>query len=171
MVRRFIRCLVIAIVAMLVIPIIATSLGYSTNHGGVIEQLWLDRAINHLVCLRRGCEDPELQDVLDYTIRRYNQIGPFNVSIGRCDWYPRSRKTLGLNNPLCPGVTLDIDLLTDYSLHTGAMVLVHEALHDYPPYLGHSHVYPVMDKLEAWSAVKRPGIPHGLDSSCVPYIP
>lgn len=149
------RCTIIAFIAAILLPLAAGALGYSTNFGGAVEQLWLDQTIDYLTYLRKDCTDPELQDVLDYTIRRYNKIGPFDVAVSRCDYYPFYEKTLGLNNPLCPGVTLDIDLLTDYTLHQGAMTLVHEALHDYPPYLGHSHVYPVMDKLEDWSEAKQ----------------
>lgn len=159
--KRFslIRCFVIAVATVLIAPIMAGILGFAVNHGGVTEQLWLDRAVNHLVELRQGCKDPELQDVLDYTIERYDRIGPFGVAVGRCNWYmmPTRGHVLGLNNPLCPGITLDIDLLTDYSLHQGAMILVHEALHDYPPYFGHSHVSPVMDKLEAHYMQRRMG--------------
>jgi len=70
------------------------------------------------------------------------------VAVSRCDWYPLQNHIIGMNNPLIPGITLDIDALR-YPLHIGAMTLVHEALHDYPPYLGHGHVDPIMARLEA----------------------
>jgi hypothetical protein len=153
--RSFIQCLFIAVVIAFLLPYAGGTLGYSTNFGGVVEQLWLDQAIDYLTYLREDCPDEELCGILDYTISRYHKIGPFDVAVSRCDYYPFYEKTLGVNNPLCPGVTLDIDTLTDYTLHDGAMILVHEALHDYPPYLGHSYVYPMLDKLEDWSEAKR----------------
>lgn len=131
-----------------VLPYAAGLLSFGTNFGGLTEQYWLDCAVDHLRTLRLDCDDPELDEVLEYTIRRYNRIGPFDVAVSRCDLYPLHDNTLGLNNPLVPGITIDIDVLHRYSIHTGAMILVHEALHDYPPYVGHSHVTPVMNKLE-----------------------
>ena len=131
-----------------VLPWVGGFLSYSANYGGIAEQHWLDCAVDHLRTLRLDCDDPELDGVLEYTIRRYNRIGPFDVTVSRCDWYPFHDHTLGFNNPLVPGITIDIDVLHRYSIHTGAMILVHEALHDYPPYLGHNHVTPMMDKLE-----------------------
>jgi hypothetical protein len=131
-----------------VLPWAGGLLSYCVNWGGIEEQYWLDRVIDHLRMLRLDCDDPELDEVLEYTIRRYNRIGPFDVSISRCDWYPFHEDTIGLNNPLVPGVTIDLDVLHRHSIHYGASLLVHEALHDYPLYVGHSHVYPVIDKLE-----------------------
>jgi hypothetical protein len=133
-----------------VLPIANGYLGYAANFGGVYEQIWLDRAIMHLKDLRQGCDDKELADVLDYTIKRYNRIGPFDVAVSRCDWYPISKDSIiGYNNPLVPGITLDIANINDYSLHFGAGTLVHEALHDYYPYFGHKHIYPIMAKYDA----------------------
>lgn len=167
MVKRLLRILrgVVfgLILGLFVIPFSAGFLSYFTNFGGVEEQFWLNAAITHIHQLKSHCQDdPELQGVLDYTIQRYNQIGPFDVAVSRCNWTPFQRKgrvILGYNNPLVPGVTLDIRTLTDYSLHDGAMVLVHEALHDYPPYLGHSYVHPVMDRLEERYVLSRANRP------------
>jgi hypothetical protein len=78
---------------------------------------------------------------LDYTIRRYNRIGPFDVAVSRCVSLDPRCRVVGVNNPFCPGVTLDMEVLT-YPIHDGAMVLVHEALHDYWPCFGHKHVTP-----------------------------
>lgn len=131
-----------------ILPCVSGLLGYGANFGGLAEQIWLDCVVDHLQTLRLDCDDPELDEVLEYTIRRYNRIGPYDVAVSRCDWYPFRGHVLGVNNPLVPGVTIDLDTLHRYSIHTGAMILVHEALHDYPPYLGHSHITPVMNKLE-----------------------
>lgn len=134
-----------------VLPYAAGFLAYATTYsGGVAEQTWLDTVVDHLRTLRSECTDPELKEVLDYTIRRYNQIGPFDVAVSRCDWndWLYSDYTLGLNNPLVPGITIDLSVVSEHSIHSGAAILVHEALHDYPPYLGHKHVTPITDKLE-----------------------
>lgn len=147
--RRILRSVLLGIfLSIFVLPWASGFLSYGTNSGGLAEQLWLDRVIDHLQTLRLDCNDPKLDEVLEYTIRRYRRIGPFDVAVSRCDWYPLRDKTLGLNNPLVPGVTIDIDVLHEYSIHTGAMILVHEALHDYPPYICHGHITPVIDKLE-----------------------
>jgi len=169
---RILRAIVIGLfLALFVIPYSAGFLSYFTNFGGIEEQYWLNAAIYHIRDLKTECQDdPELQGVLDYTIQRYNQIGPFDVSVSRC-WRPFQRErwvTLGYNNPLIPGVTLDIKTLTDYPLHDGAMVLVHEALHDYPPYLGHSYVTPVMDRLEERYVLSRTNRPEPRPSCPTP---
>lgn len=146
---RILRSVFLGILLLtFVLPWANGFLSYGTNSGGLAEQLWLDCVIDHLRTLRLDCNDPELDEVLEYTIRRYSRIGPFDVAVSRCDWYPSHDKILGLNNPLVSGVTIDIDVLHQYSIHTGAMILVHEALHDYPPYVCHGHIIPITDKLE-----------------------
>jgi hypothetical protein len=145
---RAFRGFILGLLIGLLGPFITGYLSYGTQFGGVVEQMWLNKAIEHLGELRHNCEDPELCDVLDYTIDRYNKIGPFDVAVSRCNWYPLEGEILGMNNPLVPGVTLDINVLM-LPLHNGAMILVHEALHDYYPYLGHGHVNPIMTRLEA----------------------
>jgi len=151
--RILIATLVGASLTFIVLPYAAGLLSYATTHGGsVAEQNWLDSVTDHLRDLRSDCTDPELKEVLDYTVRRYDQIGPFSVAVVRCDWYDwfsfNDMVTFGLNNPLVPGISIDLRLARRHSIHTGAMVLVHEALHDYPPYLPHGHITPVIDKLE-----------------------
>jgi len=145
---RLIRGFILGLLLGLFGPFIIGYLSYGTQYGGIVEQIWLDRAIEHIGELRHTCKDPELCDVLDYTIDRYNKIGPFNVAVNRCEWYPFEGDILGMNNPLIPGITLDINVLK-LSLHNGVMILVHEALHNYYPYVGHKHIDPVMAKLEA----------------------
>lgn len=168
MAKRFfalLRYLSLILIGMIVLPFLCTFVGYTGNTGGVVEQLWLDDAIEYLVYLRQDCPDEELCGILDYTIHRYHKIGPFDVAVNQCDWLPLSDHILGLNNPLCPGITLDIDLLHDYGPHEGSMTLVHEALHDYPPYAGHSYVYPMVNKLQTWREAKERVVPPP------PYVP
>ena len=93
---------------------------------------------------------PDLQGVLDYTIRRYNHIGAWDVMVLPLSCPEPGCKVLGINCPWCPGVTLDPEVLS-YPIHEGALILVHEALHDYWPYFGHAHVNPRIEKLEAMS--------------------
>jgi len=146
---RILRSVFLSVILFtFVLPYVGGFLGYGTNFGGLAEQLWLDCVIDHLQTLRLNCDDPELDEVLEYTIRRYSRIGPFDVAVSRCNWFPSNDYIIGHNNPLVPGVIIDLDVLHRYSIHTGAVILVHEALHDYPPYLGHGHITPVIDKLE-----------------------
>jgi hypothetical protein len=151
---RFLRGVILGLCIILFFGYAAGYLGYGAQFGGYREQMWLDKAIFHLIALHQDCTDPELCGVLDYTIRRYYDIGPFDVAVSRCDWYPLKSRVLGINNPLVPGVTLDLDVLR-LPLHDGAMILVHEALHDYYPYAGHSYVDPTMAKLEAYYALRK----------------
>lgn len=102
--------------------------------GGEKEQRWLDDVIVHLKERREVCDDPEMKEIIDYTIRRYHRIGAFGVRIVQLP-----EGVLGINSPFCPGVTLD-ESMTEYHLVDGAAVLVHEAMHDYWPHFGHSHI-------------------------------
>lgn len=121
--------------------------GYFFPCGGQYEQVWLDAAISHLRIMRAICDDPDLQGVLDYTIERYNKIGPFDVSVQyTCNLFP-DRRAIGRNAPWLPGLTLDPCLLHHYPIETGAVILVHEALHDYWPFFGHSHITQREEKL------------------------
>lgn len=152
MLRIPIGTLIGSFLVFFVIPYAAGLLAYATTFsGGVAEQAWLDTTIDHLRTLRSDCADPELREVLDYTIHRYNRIGPFSVAVSCCDWndwFSSDNCTLGLNNPLVSGITIDLSVVSQHSIHSGAVILVHEALHDYPPYLGHRHITPITDKLE-----------------------
>jgi hypothetical protein len=112
------------------------------------EQWYLDRCIAHLRVLRDRCHEPDLHGVLDYTIRRYNRIGAWDVMVIPLSGPAFTRyKTIGCNCPWCPGITLDPCVL-EFPVHDGAMVLVHEALHDYWPCFGHAHVDPMMERIE-----------------------
>jgi len=119
------------------------------------EQEWLDEAIDHCKRMRAHCHDPDLRGILDYTITRYNRIGGFDVSVLPCFSPSRNIRVIGINMPCCPGVCLDPVVLS-YDIKDGAMVLIHEAMHDYFPYWGHSHIHQRERKLYAISyAVRR----------------
>lgn len=75
-----------------------------------------------------------MKEIIDYTIRRYHRIGAFGVRVVQLP-----EGVLGINSPFCPGVTLD-ESLTEYHHVYGAEILVHEAMHDYWPHFGHTHI-------------------------------
>jgi len=111
------------------------------------EQAWLDSAVDHLKDMRAACDDPDLCDILDYTIARYNKVGAWDVMVAPCvRVYRDGNKTIGINVPWCPGITIDPEVLT-WPVHEGAKVLVHEATHDYWPYL-HPFVDSRTDKID-----------------------
>lgn len=115
--------------------------------GGTSEQQWLDRVTARIAKMRAQCDDPDLQGVMDYTLRRYSRIGRFEVSVQYTVGLNPATRALGYNWPLLPGVTLDHDVLYRYPVDFGAVVLCHEAMHDYFPYLGHSHINAREEKL------------------------
>jgi hypothetical protein len=119
-------CLQVAILGFLLSSYLAALL----PGGGEYEQRWLDKVIAHLETL----DDPEMQGVIDYTIRRYSHIGPFGVSVQQLP-----RTIHGVNNPFCQGITIDSSVLHD-PVPFGASVVLHEAMHDYWPHFWHSHI-------------------------------
>lgn len=102
--------------------------------GGKSEQVWLDQVIEHIEAKQDVCEDPEMKAILDYTARRYDYIGLFGVKVVQLP-----EGLLGLNAPLVPGITVD-ESLRRHSIRFAASVIVHEAMHEYFPYLGHYHI-------------------------------
>ena len=141
---RMLRSILTVIVVFLAIPFL-TGAWYAGCGDRYAEQAWLDKAIRHLKVLRLTCHDPEVCGVLDNTIRRYNRIGPWDVMV--VPLANPTQKTLGANWPFCPGVTLDPEVLT-YPIHEGALILAHEACHDYWPYF-HPYVDPLVRKVES----------------------
>jgi hypothetical protein len=101
--------------------------------GTEFDQDKLDRITADLVRLEARCENQKLKDVLGYTARRYNRVERGGVTI-----HPM-RFTAGLNAPWCPGLTIDAETW-GYCDDVVLQVLVHEAMHDYPPYFFHRHM-------------------------------
>jgi len=150
------RVAIYANLVQLSIPFIGGAYyGLTGDHSG--EQQYLDRSIAHLKLMRTFCDDPDLQGVLDYTIQRYHKVGAWDVMfmpIAGPVFGPIG-KAIGCNCPWCPGVTLDSCLLIDFTPEEIAIVLAHEALHDYWPYFGHGHINDRERKLQDLSrAVK-----------------
>jgi len=143
-VRPTLRVALYALVVQLSIPYIGGAY-YGLTGDHVAEQQYLDRSIAHLKLMRAFCPDPDLQGVLDYTIHRYHKVGAWNVMFMPLTgpvMNPggKSGKAIGCNCPWCPGVTLDTCLLIESLPEETAIVLAHEALHDYCPYFGHGHI-------------------------------
>lgn len=153
---RLLRAAILGVLISMFLCYLFGVIGYGSSYGGIVEQLWLDKCIKHLQMLRINCDDPDLQDVLDYTIQRYNKIGPFDVAVRRIWQSPIGAHVIACNNPLIPGLSVDIDVLK-YPIHDGAIIVVHEALHDYYPCVGHSHITPREEKLEQlYERIGRP---------------
>ncbi len=147
MIRNIVKGFCFSIVFWLLLPFIGGAY-YSFTGDHAPEQKWLDRAIDHLRVMRSSCTDLDLKDILDYTIQRYNKIGAWNVIV--IPLVDNNNKTLGCNCPWAPGVTLDPDTLR-LPIEESAVVLVHEALHDYWPFFGHGHITAREEKLEELS--------------------
>lgn len=143
---RFIRAAILGFIVGLIPGYLFGFIGYGSSYGGITEQLWLDKCIEHAQLLRANCNDPDLQGILDYTIQRYNRIGPFDVAVTRL-WQPFGPTAIAINSPLIPGISVDIEVLK-FSIHDGAMVIIHEAMHDCRPYFGHNHITSREEKLE-----------------------
>lgn len=122
--------------------------------GGAYEQHWLNQAITHLREVRQVCDDPDLRECLAYTIGRYSKVGRFNVQVQWCVQIVPCISYLGYNAPWAPGLTLDRRVL-EMPIEKGAMLLVHESLHDEFPFFGHHHITPRMERLARVQADMR----------------
>lgn len=143
--RVVLYAILITAVMLNALPFIG-GLYYMTTGSHPAEQEWLDDAIAHLKVLKTRTNDLDLQNVLDYCVKRYHKIGAWDVAVMPLPSVPGD-KTLGSNWPLCPGICLDYET-RNMPLHEGSLVLVHESLHDWWPCWGHSQVTPRIEKLE-----------------------
>jgi hypothetical protein len=121
---------------MLVMPFIGGAY-YSMTGPHDDEQVYVDLCVHHLKSMRAACPDPELQGILDYTIQRYNHVGPWDIMVMPLQGQGPGGKVIGCNCPWCPGISLDpCNFL--YPPEDTALVILHEAMHDYYPCFGHS---------------------------------
>ncbi len=141
----FLRFTLICIFLLIICPPFVVGVIDSFVIPSPIEQLWLTKAIIYLRVKRLTCTDPEIQEVLTYTIKRYNKIGPWDVNMIRFrrPW----ESTIGMNLFYCPGLSLDPSVMK-LPINTGAFLLVHEAAHDYWPFL-HPFIDPLTDKIDS----------------------
>ena len=144
-------CLSIAIGVHIALPV-SGGVYYSLCGKHIEEQEFLDKCIIHLELCRAYCDDDDLCGVLDYTIRRYGKVGAWDVMfMPLIDISPPGYHVVGCNAPWVPGITLDTCTLR-WTPAEAAMVVAHEAMHDYYPYLGHAHITPREHKLWKVSA-------------------
>ncbi len=127
---RWLWCLQVSLMVFVLLPY---GLAFIPGGGGV-EQRWLDDVLTHLEARLEVCEDTEMREVMEYVLRHYDRVGIFKVRVVQLP-----EGVAGLNNPLCPGIVIDSTILLD-SVEVGAFIIVHEAMHDYPPWFGHSHI-------------------------------
>jgi hypothetical protein len=145
---KSIRCILVAVLLYLIAPFGAGIMYNITNPNHTVRQAWLNEVVSHLRNLRVDCKDKEIREVIDYTINRYSKVGGFDVMFMKCpELYPF--EFIGLNSPLCPGLTLNPEIMT-YSTQIGAMVLLHESCHDYRPFY-HPLVNRLVNKVEAYA--------------------
>ena len=115
--KRWLQCIVVIVIGIVLGvegPSYIGGIYYSMCGEHPEEQAYLDKCIAHLRAMRLICDDPDLQGILDYTIRRYNKIGPWDVMIFPLTVIPRAGgKVIGCNDPLCPGITLDTLVLLE----------------------------------------------------------
>jgi hypothetical protein len=152
LVIRFLRCVAIAVLIWLAVPFLYNVL----PAGRASDQVWLDARIADINAIRVNVPvSDELDDLLAYVVRRYNKIGRFNVAIRHIPLVD----AVGINAPWCPGITLEPGLVEGDNI-MGANILIHEAVHDYYPYFGHSHVDPIMEEcmdaqVKSWDIVRK----------------
>jgi hypothetical protein len=138
MVKSSLRVVFYAACVYLLLPFIG-GLYYTQCGDRCVEQAWLNKVIAHCREMRIATTDPDLRRVLGYVMTRYNRIGPWDVMIAPLITTRKGSYTVGMNQPWCPGITLDSEVLT-WSPEDGAVLVAHEALHDFRPFFGHKHI-------------------------------
>jgi hypothetical protein len=133
------RALLLGLYLGFLAPPYVGGLHYSLCGNHTFEQRVLDDAVAHVRAMRANCDDPDLAGILDYVLARYTRAGAWDVMFAPCIGVYPDAKTIGVNVPNCPGLTLDCELLT-WAPEDVALVLIHEAMHDYYPYYGHDHI-------------------------------
>jgi hypothetical protein len=127
---RFKFCFVVALIGFFISPYLSNLL----PGGGEEAQRWLDNEIAYIEHRIPGCDNARMREAFQYTVDHYRRIGPFGVRVMQL---PDSIH--GFNNPFCPGITIDEEV-PHMSRRYGAKVLIHEAMHNFPPYFGHFHI-------------------------------
>lgn len=94
------------------------------------RQAKLDRVIANIERLERKCDEPKLKGALRHTAYRYRKVGTFGIRTQPLKWGD------GLNIPWVPGFIID-ERTWEYSDEVFLMLIVHEAHHDFYPWLGH----------------------------------
>jgi hypothetical protein len=145
----YILAAVLLIFGMTTVPAYIGGLYYARTGWHNTEQDWLNHCQWELLRMKERCgpKDQDLKEIIEYVMERYKAIGPWDVMVFPITNHEEGKKVIGRNDPLCPGITID-PWVFGQSYRTGALLLIHEALHDYWPCWGHDHVTPIMDRME-----------------------
>ncbi len=123
-------CIVVALTGFCLAPYLSNLL----PGGGREAQRWLDTEIAYIERRIETCEDDYIRSAMEHTVKYYQRVGLFGVRVMQLPDHIH-----GYNHPLCPGITIDEEV-PHRSLKYGARVLIHEAMHDFPPYFCHFHI-------------------------------
>lgn len=124
--KRLCRCFVVSLLIVFIVPYFSVVL----HRAGPREHAQFAKAQQILTERLARCDHSGRREALAYTLERYDRLGSYNVavfSVGDC---------AGINIPWVSGITIDPKFF-DYP-EVLADLLLHEAMHDYPPYFGHS---------------------------------
>lgn len=99
--------------------------------GTAEDQAKLDRIVARVERLADATRNAKMREVLAYTAYKYDHIHPFCVRV-------YGVPVAGFNVPWCPGLTINREFWDDEDI--ALQLLVHEAMHDFPPYLCHFHI-------------------------------
>lgn len=104
--------------------------------GTSADQAKLSRLVATMKVMQTECDDSELAGLLEYTSQTYDSIGRLNVKILHLE----DLGAAAVNFPFVPGMS--VDRWVWETLHDEYLIglLLHEAMHDYYPYLGHEHM-------------------------------
>ena len=120
------KCLLVSAVIIFMAPYYSVLL----HSAGPYEHAQFAEAYEILATRLIDCDDPERQGAIAYTLGRYDRLGSFDVSVFHAPG------CAGVNAPWCPGITIDPEFFDHPEIL--ADLILHEAMHDYPPYLGHT---------------------------------
>ena len=131
---KFCKCLWVSVFIIFIVPYCSAPL----HKAGVYEHTQFAKARQLLAQRFIKCDNPEKRKAIAYTLKQYNCLGPFDVAVYHVSG------CAGINAPWCPGITIDPEFFNNPEVL--ADLLLHEALHDYPPYFGHTQ----HERLEVW---------------------
>jgi hypothetical protein len=122
----FRKCFWVSVVIIFMLPYYFALL----HRVGPVEEAQFAKAQQVLTQQLAECGDLEKRELLEYTLRRYDRLGPFDVAV--CPTFICA----GANVPWCPGITIDVGFMNNPEILAG--IILHEAMHDYLPCFGHT---------------------------------
>ena len=121
------RALRISVLILFTLPFVSLVLPDGATPA---RQAKLDRIIDRVERLEDACNEPKLRGALRHTAYRYRKVGTFGIRTQPLRWGD------GINLAWCPGFILSPEAW-NYSDDVLLLLIVHEAHHDFYPYLGH----------------------------------